>query len=253
LTIFDYIIFVILIVFVINGWRRGLFRSLIGPISFIFFTFIGIINFDIDQNLIKALSIVGIGTISSTIIVWLMWAISRRYVPVHERYYLFWGSRVLGSILSLVWEGFILAIALVLITTLPNSLVGEQVKLIIKESRSYAVIQMYLLQRIPHIQNAAEFVAVIADPSWLESVKSSQAYQNFVEHPKIQRVVNNAQIMAEIKNKDVIKLLGRTQIIDILSDEALMRQFTELTKMAVAQHTTSEETTNEPLSSSPKE
>ncbi len=238
---FDYIILAFLISFFISGWTKGAFRSFIGPIAFIFFSLIAVINYDLNQNLVKSLAIVAIGTSVTMIIVWILWTLSRRAVPAEERYFLFWGSRLVGGIVTLAWRGIILALILIFITILPTSMVGQRAKQIIKESRTYAAIHIYLTDFLPYMEKTSRFVEVFASPSWSEPIQDTSAYQGFVENEKIQSLLNDPETMEQIQNKDIVQVLSNPKVTSILTDEELMQEFTALVKLAVKERQRQEE------------
>ena len=181
-------------------------------------------------------------TLATTGTVWTLWALSRRAVPMEERYYLFWGSRLLGGVITFIWRGLILSLFLFFLIILPDTIIGQKVKQTIRESKSYMAIQVYLMNRIPYIQQLPEFVEIFSSPTWSEPIKDSKIFQDFIQNGKIQKMLNDQQTMEQIQNKDIVGVLSNPKVTDVLMDETLMQQFTQLVAMAIKEHAAQEPT-----------
>ena len=64
----DLVVLLLLLFYAYRGWRKGILRSLIGPVSLIICGLIGIIHYDLNKNMITSLSIAIGGTFVLTII-----------------------------------------------------------------------------------------------------------------------------------------------------------------------------------------
>src|SRR3989338_1892545 len=118
LTLTDYIAASFLIMFFISGWIKGFVRSLIGPLAFLASTFAGMLYFGIHRDISSSIFFILAGTILLTILGYLALYSMRQAVSAEDRNYIFWGSRLLGAWITVLWKGSLIAAVLILLAAL---------------------------------------------------------------------------------------------------------------------------------------
>lgn len=231
----DYIALAILILFAVDGARKGLVRSLIPIIAFTLCSIIAVFSFDVSQNIIKASLIVTAGSIVLTALATVVLIIARWKLNAEDKNYIFWGSRLAGGLLSLLWKGSWLGMGLVLTTVLPSTLFGEDLKKNIRSSQSYFYAEALLVTPTPILAQAKESLNALSHPGWFEPIRASAEYQEFIKHPKVETILSDQAAIDQIHRKDVLGLLANPKIQEALNDEWLMQRFTQLSQMVYNQ------------------
>ena len=161
----DVCMLVVIIISFSLGWKNGLLRSLIGPISFVIFSIIGIIYFDLTQNLPMALIITSAGSIGLSFIVTIALIFGRSTVKKNLRKYVFIGSRILGSIASVLWKGILALIIFFVIALLPsNDSKLSEIQADISQSETFRLANQYIISQAPPVRNIFLVLAVFQHP-----------------------------------------------------------------------------------------
>src|SRR3989338_190005 len=231
MTLIDYIVLVLLALFTFDGMRKGFVRSFIPILSFTICSIIAIFSFDLSNNIIKAFLIVTIGSLVLTVIASVPLIIARQKLSPEEQAFIFWGSRALGGWASLFWKGIILTLGMVLITLLPNTLFGENLKESIRNSRTYFYTDALLITPTPVLMQAKESLNALNHPGGFEPIRESAEYQGFMKDPMIEAVLNDKTTLEQMNKKDVLGLMANPKIQQVLNDEKLMQKFTKLSDM----------------------
>ena len=228
---FDIVFIVLLFFFFFRGFLKGFFYTLIGPLCLVFWSIIGIILYDADNNIIASLSMVIFGTIIGTSVVLVTLALWKRQVHEQHRNYVFWGSRILGAVSNTAWNGTLTAALAVLLMLMPLNFLGmEKIQQQIQTSQSYVFFYSYLISPFPVVKNIQVAMSVIKDYRRLEQYRDTAEYKAVFSDPKIQYVVNNTEMMKKIQSKDAMAVIQSPQIQQILKDEHLMMRVAELGK-----------------------
>ena len=233
----DYIFAALLLFYFIYGWRKGLLNAIITPVSFLIFFIVGIINYDLRENMPKAIMIVIIGTISLSIIVRLLLIIGRAGVREDYRNFTFLWSRILGSMISLLWRGICTVLFLLLFTVLitQNSLI-QRLQKNVTGSMTYKLIHVYIVGQIPHVQTSYMCLQVFRNPEEMIMVSSTQEYKDFFGTPHIKALAQDLTIMEHINNKEFFPLFFNPKIEDVMNDARIMKKFARLMKRVYQEH-----------------
>lgn len=231
MAIFDIIFLVALGIFFLLGWHLGLLRNLIGPFAFGLCLLFGVINYDLNSNLLHSIAIVVIGTISISLTVNLIIFISRRTVQKKYRSYVFWGSRLLGGCLSAAWLGAMAAGVVLLIMTLPNNAFQlKNVQAVIEESQTYSYIQVYVISRFPVLRNTFTTLSVFSHPESFTMVNDSQEYKEFFNNTHVQDILSDPDIANDIRTNNIKNLITNKKIQALLKDPKSLKIIEQLSK-----------------------
>lgn len=235
LTPIDYAVIGLLTISFLGGWMKGFVRSMLGPVSFAVCMVGGIIYYDISYNIFKSLFFVTLGTIGLTMILNLLFMFGRANIDPNLKNYVFWGSRVLGSITSVVWKGLIMGIILLLIVLFPAGTSGlELAQKKIKESYSYALFNHYVVSQTPMAQNILAVLYAFRDPAQRSKMSSLREYYLFFEDPRVKAVFNDPEVQAQLQSDDLTTLITNPKVLAILRDDRLMDSLARLAKKLYA-------------------
>ena len=235
LTNVDYAVVVLLTIFFLGGWLKGFVRSMIGPFSF-FLCFIGgIIYYDLTNNIFKSLFFVTLSTIVLSLLINLFFIFGRANIDPNLRNYVFWGSRVFGSVISVAWKGLITNIILLLIVLLPGS--NPQLELLqknIKESYSYAMFNHYVISQTPVAKNTLAVLIAFKDPAQRSQMSSLREYRLFFGDPRVKTIFNDPEIQEQLQSDDLTALIANPKILAIVRDDRLVDSLTRLARKIYA-------------------
>ncbi|MEW5894619.1 MAG: hypothetical protein AB1650_02505 [Candidatus Omnitrophota bacterium] len=235
---FDFIFIALLFFFLYRGFTKGFLRSMVGPVCLAFWSIIGIMHYDLGDNIISSVMVTIFGSVISTTVILFIFLLGRTQVHKQHRHYVFLGSRLLGAAANLFWNGLLVAVLATLLSLTPRSFLGlEQTQQQIQQSRSYILFYRYLINPFPLVKDIQMTMAVLSDYNQLDRFKDSPQYQNVFSDPKIQNVINNPSIMDKIYSKDAITLLQTPQIQALLKDEKLMMKVSELGRLVYREQT----------------
>ncbi len=228
----DYLILLLLFFFFINGWRRGLSSTLIGPIAFALSVFLSILIFDSSDDLLLSIKSFGLSFLVLNILGLGLLAWGRRFNTSGSDQYILFASRVTGSFVNVVWQGTISAFLLILVVALPSATLDP--KLIqnnLRQSQTYALIEHFLVNPVPAFKNAQGSVEILSHPKDVERIKATEEYQDFIRHPKIQRLLADPEAAEQFQRQDLLTLINNPLVSDILNDQMLMKRFAKIVQL----------------------
>lgn len=226
---FDIFYIILLAFFFWRGAANGFVRAAVGPACLAFWSVIGILHYDLNDNIISAIMLVIIGSFISSFIISILFYIGKRSVQEQHRNYIFWGSRLLGGTLNTLWHGFIVAVITIVISLMPHNFLGlTSVQAKIYKSISYGKFYVYLIQPFPAVKDIHLTLAIFKNPRMLEKYKNTAEYQSVFSDPRIKYITQNPEIIKKIRSKDALFLLKDPRIRKILQDKDLMKKVSVL-------------------------
>ncbi len=228
---FDIIFLSILGIFFLLGWHLGLLRNLIEPFSFGLCLIFAIINYDLNSNLLHSITIAVIGTIILSFTIHLIIVLGRKTVSKKYRSYVFWGSRLAGGVLSVIWRGALAAGLVLLIMTLPNNAFQiKSTQASIQNSETYAHIQTYVLPRFPILENTILTLSVFSHPEQFTKVDDSLEYADFFNNEHVQDILSDPDIADDIRSNNIRNLIANEKIQTLLKDQKSLKMIEQLSK-----------------------
>jgi len=215
-----------------DGWRAGLFRSILSPLCCAFFVIIAIINFDLNYNIAVAGLIVVIGTaVTSVTIRSILW-LTRRTVEKQFRAYIFWGSRLLGAGVSVIWKTLIGAVLLLFLTIIPAGFIPGinvlQEKIVF--SRTYFCIDKEMLTRFPQVQKIYLVLSVLKDAAQNKEMADNPELTAFFSSPRVQAFMADEGVKSYLAGKNYLQLITHPKLKAIITDDGLMATLTRLSR-----------------------
>lgn len=231
INIFDIIYFLLLGFFFFRGWKKGFFHSLVGPACLAFWFIIGVMNYDLNDNIIKSVMITIIGSFFSALLIHFLLFLGHRSVQTPHRDYVFIVSRLLGGILNMGWNGLLAAFIAIILSLMPTNFLGlGNAQKAIEKSISYTKFYKHLICPFPGIRNLLITISVFKNHKILEDYKDTYEYKQVFSHPKIQMLVQNLPLMKKFYSQDAFFLLGNADVRSILSDDDLIFKISNLGK-----------------------
>ena len=227
----DYGVAITGIIFFLIGFRNGLCRTLIGPLSLALCSIGALIYYDITANIINALMIAFIGTVIVSMAFRLLLIIGKSTVGKTGSDSTLILSRVLGGLVNLAWKWGILFGILFLLTLIPFNVMNLGViKEDINGSVSFRFINQAVLSRIPQTQKVEQAVRVLGNPKKLQTLSTRPEYKALLAEPKIKDLTDDKDIQALVDKQNYIKLLAHPKIKALLRDKELLEKLTRLSE-----------------------
>ena len=243
MTYTDYTVLTLGLLFFWGGWRKGFFRTLIGPLSLGIFAIFGALNYDINENLFKAVMITLVGSLCLSIVLRILLMIGRASADKKYRDEHMLISRFLGGMINLAWKGIVLAGILYLVTYIPfNFLKLDMVKEDILQSRTMGYLGLVVEKKTNAALTLQKMLTVIENPNQLQSLSETAEYKAFASDPKAQAIINDPEIQTLIKNRDFARLLGNPKIRAVITDENLTKKLSKLSERIYAESKSAEPT-----------
>ncbi|HSV43670.1 MAG TPA: hypothetical protein VLJ10_03860 [Candidatus Bathyarchaeia archaeon] len=229
---FDIFYLCILAFFFWRGWTKGILRSIIAPACLLFWMIIGIINYDLNENILEASLITLAGTFFSTLIIHAIFFIGKFTVKKENRSYVFGPSRLTGAAINTLWNGLILGALIILITLLPNQFLGlAPIQAAIEKSVTYTELCQRLIDPFPVINNIYLTISVFKDYKTLGQYTQTREYQEVFSHPQVLAITDNNELMKKFYRRDGISLLNDPRIQSLLKNEDLMKKLSTLAQL----------------------
>jgi len=226
---FDYIYLSMLAFFFYRGWSRGFFHALIGPACLAFWSIIGIMNYDLNENLVRSAVITLSGGVMSAFGINLLLFWGRQSLYRKHRHYVFPLSRIAGALFNTVWNGLIFAYAAVLLTLMPTGTLGPASwQNSITQSVSYLRFEERLIRPLPFVGNILTTISVLTRQEALTAYADTPEYQAVFTDPKIRTLTQDPEIMERFHSNDAAALLRDPQVLAVLEDPQIMQKITAL-------------------------
>jgi len=226
---FDAVYLFLLAFFFYRGWSLGIFHALIGPACLAFWSIIGIMNYDLNENLLRSAIITISGGVISAFVINTLFFLGKRSVNRQHRHYVFGLSRVAGAVLNTIWNGLICACAAILLTLMPTDTPGlKSWQENITQSRSYIRFEQRLIRPLPVVRNIRTTISVLTRQDALEAYAQTPEYQAVFKDPQIRALTENPEIMNRFYNNDAMALLADPQVQAILENPDIMQKISAL-------------------------
>ncbi len=214
-----------------SGFRKGLCRTLSGPVAFLLCCVGAVIYYDITGNILHALMITSIGTILLSLAFRLVLMIGKSTIGKTGDDTTLLLSRILGGLVNLAWKWSILFGILFLITLIPfNALNLGTIKNDINGSVSFSLLNRFVLSRIPQTKKIKQAFRVLENPKKLQTLSTNPEYKALLSDPKVKDITEDQEIQELINKQDYIKLLSHPKIKSLIKDDKLLEKLTRLSE-----------------------
>ena len=226
----DYIAAVSLLYFFYSGWRKGFFRTLLGPISLIAGCLMAFIYYQKNHNIVASMGICILGPFIIHFLISIVLKIWHK--AVNDDAPLSFISRLFGGSFSVLWGGTYLAMMLILIGMVPIH-VGwfEKAQKDVLASKSYTFINTLVNEKIPiAIPDIKKIASTFEDPAKLKALENTEELEALRADDRLQDLFSDEETAEQIKNKNYGKLLVNPKMQEVFQNEELLKKIFALNK-----------------------
>jgi len=232
----DLIMLGALFFFFIRGWRKGLLKTSLAPIALIVGCLLGYLHYQQTQDIAISLSICVLSPFALRILATLILALWDK--AVNKGVPLSFSSKVLGSILGILWSGSYLVMLLITIGFIP--LRAEWFAKIQKDvlaSKSYTAVHQYMDKKTPSISSGIDNIAaIIENPSKLQRFQSTKEFETLIEDNTLKEIFADEELVEQIQKKDYGNLLTNPKIQSIMQDGQLLEKIFAMNRKIIEEN-----------------
>lgn len=229
----DLIISFLIVFYAYSGWRKGFFRSILSPISFVICFLFAWLYFKRTHNILISFSISMMGPfLINQFILWVL-TIERGSQEEHSPIDL--TSRWLGCAVTLMWG---LTMSLLVIFLLAISPLKMEPVVFARQNIIKSFVFSMIASRLPKSSfvlakddtSSTMAVPVGGEPPQLadQSLAQTAEYQNLITDQRIKDLFADPEVEQLIKNKDYMKLLQNKNFGRILDDPQLIAKMLQM-------------------------
>jgi len=243
----DYIVLAMLLYLFCKGWTKGFLKTLLGPFSLVLGCIAGLIYYQKTQNIPIALVICVIGPFFINLLILVGLKLLQKAedgkppkLPI--------SSRLLGSIVSLLWGGSYLVIMLFLIAIVPLKIAAfDRVQQDVLASRSYGLISSWTKNKVPAAHyDIGKIQKLLEDPASMEQFEDSAEYKALADDEILRSILEDEETAEQIRTKNYQELLTNPKMQELLSNEELLKKIFALNKRIMESGPDEEKQTSQP-------
>lgn len=233
MNIVDYIVFGLFGFYFWRGYSKGLFRSILGPVSLALSAGYSYFYFQRTNNVLVSIGICIFGPLVLSMALAVFFAIFKkadgaveRKKNPHE-----FQHRLLGGMINVSWMGFLVLLSLFLFLLIPVKMPGlESARQSIMQSK---IFDLALAQRMPFVASGFEPVDLDGDREYLSALEKTAEYDDLMKDPRVRQLFANEGIRTKIENKDIAGLFNEPDIQEMMRDPALIQKFLNINKKMI--------------------
>jgi hypothetical protein len=224
----DYTVAALLLFSFWRGWAKGIFRSLIGPLS-LFGCLMGAWwYYQQTGSVMPSLAIAILGPLSLNIFFWVLFLILQeekqgnvKRVRLGEIL-----SRLCGGIFHCVWTSVCLGLVMVFFMTIPFRFPFlDGPRDLVLGSKSLAALKAVMGSRGELLGRQRPLVEMDDVPAHMEGLKETPEYLELMEDERVREVFSDPEIREMVQNGDFTGLFANARVQEIMSDPQLMIKF----------------------------
>ncbi len=144
----------------------------------------------------------------------------------------FFVSRILGSLVNIFWQGNIFFVSLIVFSALPiKNEKLEDYQRQITESKIVAYYEERIIAPDNRLKAVVASFATLRDPSQMQMITSTEEFTTFYADPKVQKFLNDPQVIDALAAKDSLKLIKNSSLRDLVTDDNAMYSLTRVARM----------------------
>ncbi len=229
---------ILLLYYLVSGWLRGFWLSMLGPVSFAACSILAYQYYRENHNIYLGFAVVFLGPIFLRVIVgFSLWVFREEGEKPRPNYF----SSLFGAAISLTWGITITALVLFMLGMAPEGFHAPLIKKEVLSSRSYHFLAGRLAKAWPAIfTQPPDPKTVVSPPPYLgqdivmpteeerQKIEAIPEYQNLMQDERIIQLVEDPKTLEMIKSKNYTALLEDENFAKILEDPQLIMQLLQL-------------------------
>ncbi len=228
ITATDSIILAFMFYCICRGWSKGMARTLLGPLSFLFSCVIAFIAYSKNHNMLTALAITVIGPWILTML--FTFALNIWHQSAGERAPLSSLSRICGSGIALMWSGIHLLLVLLFIVVIPMNIPWlETIRQDVFKSKTYTLVDQWTKHLIPEKTIDIRSISrLLQDPTQMQRVQSLPEYTAITEDQTIRELLADDALVKDITDRNFSKLMANPKIQALLENPGILQKMLQL-------------------------
>ncbi len=172
------------------------------------------------------------GTLILTVTLNILLALGMATVNKEYRGKVFPLSRILGSVVNVVWQGNIVFLTILLLSTLPiDDKRMDALRTQVPESKMMNFYKETIINRDVRFQAVVKSLGTLRDPDEVAQIAHTPEFEAFRKQPKLQKFINDPDVIQAMESKNGLKLIGNPSLRELLTDDSAMMSFTSLAQM----------------------
>lgn len=236
----DLFVLLLLLFHAVSGYRKGLFKSLLGPVSFVVCCTLAWMYFKRTHNVLISLTISLLGPIFIKLFIPWIVDLNAQGTSEPSKESAKEINRWLGGVVGLVW-GMLMAFLILLFVVINPSQDGP-----VFGARKAVVKSLVFSATFARLSSFSPLVALTNPPESMDNVSApvaqtdkgpaaspsavseSALYQDLYNDPRIKDLLADPQIKELIEQKQYMQLLQNPRFAKILDDPSLIARMIEL-------------------------
>jgi len=213
----DFIVFVLLSYSIYSGWRKGIFKTTLAPLSMIFCVCLSFLYFQKDQNIRMTLLMLFVSPILMNLLLlglYNLWQeASNKNVPLPKI------NRGIGSFISFICCGILIMISVFLIAIVPSDALGIQgPRRNVIRSASFSIFKNRFPIRIPKELTLKLF----REKMIMEDILKSREYEDLVFDERFHKLIDDYETVQQMQEYDFKSMSQNKKMFKMLMDRDLL-------------------------------
>lgn len=228
----DIVILVLVVLYALSGWKKGLMRILLGPLSLAVCVILSFWYYQRTQNVWLSLAIGVLGPFFLNGLLSIVLALLRKAIHGDDDTGPSVFSRLAGSLVNVTWSGGLILISLYLFTRIPADTfnVGALRK-DVERSWSYAVMVAAVDSAFPHWSGKSTSTQQVK-----QDLQETEEYQRLMADDRVRALFEDEEIMKQVQAKNLTALMNNPKLLEVM-DPQLIQDFFKLNEKYLQQQT----------------
>ena len=214
--------------FFYSGWQKGLFRTLLNPISLVLGSIIALIYYNNTHDFLISLLI---GIISPLLIhIIFLYLLKLVAKPWDKNQPGFSITRLWAGLISMLWSDSLLFLTLLFIALVPvKSTPFNRIQDNVTSSLTYKLVNQLTGDRLPtKSRNLEKMTQMLDDPDKVEAIRANPKFQEVLSDQRMADLFSDETTIQQIQNKNIMQLMSKPKIQAVMQDEELIKKLIEL-------------------------
>ncbi|MCK5215493.1 MAG: CvpA family protein [Candidatus Omnitrophica bacterium] len=232
MRITDIVVLILGLYYLWRGWRKGLFRTILGPFSLLLCVVAAYIYYQQTGNLLTSIAIGMAGPIVVTLIFSILLYLWGKVQGKEAKLSLV--SRMVGAGLSFSWAAAMIVLSFVIFSFIPAQYFpATSFRDDINGSMTFAYLSEVMEDRIPSMKQVRLDQPIIQTEASQEMLRSTDEYQFLIEDERIKDLLSDERIVTNIEEKNYMQLLTDPKMQQVYADKELVESFIKLSNRLV--------------------
>ncbi|MFP4472634.1 MAG: CvpA family protein [Candidatus Omnitrophota bacterium] len=234
MNIVDGVVLGLCAVYAFFGWRKGLARTLIGPVVLFLCLYLawGYWQRGGDWRLVMTISV--LGPLVLTFLLGMMLTLLSQGENGEEQKMMSPLNRTLGALTNTAWNGALVIAAVVFFALIPlrfESLLSFRET--VRESLIFQAVGRPIEKRFPQISRLGDPSRMSAED--FQDVQKTDEFQQLMNDERLQQLFQDPVIQEKLRSRDVAGLIEDQRIKEIIQDRALLKKMWSFQKRLMQQ------------------